>query len=83
MFKILFNYIRPSMEGDDGKFSYKRISAFVILGLISYMVKVGFTNSYQISALYCLSGLFLLLAAVVSFDQLIRFKNGSEDKKEE
>lgn len=34
----LWNYLRPSIEGEDGKFSHRRASVFYFMALITYMV---------------------------------------------
>lgn len=79
--KKLINYIRPSFEGDDGKLSYRRASAFVVLMLIVGMTIKGFINEYEISAFYGLLAFFLILTGIITADQLIRLKNG--DKNDE
>lgn len=77
----LIKYIRPSFEGEDGKFSYRRASAFVILCLIAGMTIKGFINEYEISALYGLIAFFLILTGIITADQLIRFKNGDNNQR--
>ncbi len=74
----LINYLRPSFEGEDGKLSYRRASAFVVLTLIVGMTIRGFVNEYDISALYGLIAFFLILTGIITADQLIRFKNGEK-----
>lgn len=34
----IWDYIRPSIEGDDGKFSHRRASVFYFMLLLTYMV---------------------------------------------
>lgn len=38
MILSLWNYLRPSIEGDDGKFSHRRASVFYFMWLLTYMV---------------------------------------------
>jgi hypothetical protein len=38
MFKSFFNWIRPSLEGPDGKVSHRKLSVFYSFVLLTYML---------------------------------------------
>jgi hypothetical protein len=70
--KRLFNYLRPSFEGEDGKFSYRRASQFIFIAisLILVLTKMVITQ-YGFYALVATYTVFLLLAAVISAQQIL------------
>lgn len=77
--KRLWAWLRPSLEGDDGKASYRRLSALVFILLICYMVLADkIQSNIHLYAFYGLLGTFLLLAAVITTSDIIKFKNGEK-----
>jgi hypothetical protein len=71
-FPIIWNYLKPSWEGEDGKPSYRRMSQLVFIALIIFIVVKGQTQSqYGFYSLIVLCLTFLLLAAIISADQII------------
>lgn len=77
MMKVI-NYVLASFEGEDGKLSYRRCSAFIVLYLISYLVLKGVKEANELQALYALIVFFLVLSGFITADQLIRLKNGEK-----
>lgn len=73
----IWDYIKPTWEGDDGRPSYRRGSQLVFIVLICYIV---FTNASQSSwgfwTLLVLVLSFLLLAAIITADQILKGING-------
>lgn len=69
--KAVWHYLKPSWEGDDNKLSYRRASQFVFVVLVVKIVLTGFANIYQVYALLCILITFLLLAAIISADNII------------
>ncbi len=78
---IIYNVVmwfKPSLEGDDGKSSSRRITTFVVLQVyvhsrIKYNTIV--TNPYWLLIGNIVDGLFiLLLAGIVSFQQILELK---------
>jgi hypothetical protein len=66
------DYLRPTWEGGDGKISYRRASQFVFICLMVFVVVTGKTLTlYGIYTLGILAIVFLLLAAVISFQQVV------------
>ena len=72
-FVAVWNYLKPSWEGDDGKVSYRRASQFVFLTLIVMMVvRNNLSQKWEFYAFLILCLTFLLLAMVISADQIIK-----------
>jgi len=73
----IFDYIKPSWEGDDGKFSYRRISQLIFILLIFKITMLGMTQTqWGFYTLLTLCITFLLLAAIISADQIIKALHG-------
>jgi hypothetical protein len=68
----VFNYVRNSWEGEDGKFSYKRASQFIFVWLMVFMIIHGGINSqWSFYTFLVLAVLFTLTAAIITVPQLI------------
>lgn len=66
------DYMRPTWEGGDGKISYRRSSQFVFIFLMVFVVVTGKTLTlYGIWTLVILALVFLLLAAIITGQQII------------
>lgn len=60
------------VEGDDGKLSYRRIAQILFLYLIAFIViKGGINNKYGFYGLIALCVTFVILAGVITAQQLI------------
>lgn len=71
--KNVWSYIKPSWEGEDGQFSYRRASQFVFIFLIVHIVLSGkIINPYGFYALIVLVITFLLTAMIISVPQLLQ-----------
>jgi hypothetical protein len=71
-FKVIFDYLRPSFEGDDGKFSYKRVSQFVFTAVMVVMpIRPGIHDKYSWYVFLTFAVLFALVAAIISVPQII------------
>jgi hypothetical protein len=74
MLKRIINWIRPSLEGDDNKSSYRRLSALVLLMLMVYLGVAGkITNTTMFYALLVYSSTFLMLVGILTADNIITF----------
>lgn len=82
MIAAVWNYMRPSWEGDDQKFSYKRATAFVFVLFIARVVATTFSNQHQVMALLILTVALLLLIGIITAPQILEgLKNLSSLKK--
>lgn len=71
-FTAVWDYFRPSWEGDDGKFSYKRASQFVFTAILAYMAVTSKVHEkYSWYVFITIGVLFALTAAIISVPQLI------------
>lgn len=84
MITKILQYLKPSFEGIDGKLSYRRASQFVFIVLLSFMVLTGKTETqYQFYTLVALIVAFLLLASIITSQQIIEaIKSLAEKRKE-
>lgn len=77
-----FQWLRPSFEGNDGKSSYRSLSAFYAIVMDAYIIlgdKVQ--NDVMLWVHYSLLAYSLLMASVVTTQNIIDFKNGSKNEK--
>lgn len=71
-FGPLIDWVRPSLQDKDGTASYRRLSALAFIALIVYMtISSKFETYAQLYAFYGLIAAFLLLAAVITADNII------------
>ncbi|TZF84506.1 hypothetical protein FW774_05830 [Pedobacter sp. BS3] len=72
--KRLINWIRPSFEDNDGKASYRRITAFVFVCLICYMVIWNrIQTEIHLKAFFALLITLLLLIGIVTVQNILTF----------
>lgn len=67
-------WVKPSFEDADGTASYRRISAFVFVCLICYMIiwdKIS--SDLKLNAFYALLVTFLLLVGIVTTQNVLTF----------
>ena len=77
------NWIKPSFEDNDGTASYRRITAFILICLISYMVLWDVIKTpISLNAFYALLTTFLLLVGIVTAQNILTFFNKKSDEKE-
>lgn len=68
----MWDYFRNSWEGEDGKFSYRRFSQYIFLGLVMFLVITGQTNNqYGFYTMITLITVWLLVTAIITVQQLI------------
>lgn len=76
-FVVIWNYFRNGWEGDDGKFSYRRIFQYlfggsaIIIGLQQSITGI----QYKVVVLFCM--MFLIMAGLMTVQQLLYFYRGS------
>lgn len=69
--KTVWDYFRPSWEGTDKKFSYKRFSQFIFLHLMVMMVVKGISSQYEYYTFLTLAVIFTLVAGIMTVQELI------------
>lgn len=75
-------WIRPSFEDNDGKSSYRRITAFVFVCLISYMVVFDkVQQEVHLKVFYSMLVTLLLLIGIVTAQNILTFFNRKNDEK--
>lgn len=67
-----WDYFRPSWEGYDKKFSYKRFSQFLFMWLIAYLVLNGIHDEWTFKTFVVLAILFSLTATIITTPDLIK-----------
>jgi len=80
----IWNYFKDSWEGEDHKFSYKRISQFLFVWLMTFMIiKDKIQSRWTFYAFLTIAVLFSLTAALITVPQLIKMiKYYSKSKSE-
>lgn len=76
----IIQWIKPSFEDAHGTASYRRISAFIFVVLICFMVfcdKIKTTESLH--AFYALLVTFLLLVGIITTQNILTFFNKKEE----
>lgn len=78
--KNLFNNLFASLNNQEGGFSARKLTAFSLMILIAYIhyKYVDLSNAIE-AILIDLAGVLLLLG-IITFEQILKFKNG--DKSE-
>lgn len=79
LIKRLWNYVKPAIEGDDGKFSYKRMSQIVFLHLFVYLAIKGPASVFAFHTILLVAVLFALTAVVITVPQLIKMLSTAKD----
>jgi len=69
--KAIWDYFRPSWEGNDNKFSYKRASQFVFLHLMVVLAYRGVANEWEFKTFLVLAIIFSLVAGIMTVAELI------------
>lgn len=73
MFKKIFNYLKPSFEGNDGKISYRRLTAFVYVITDVWLLVTGKINSIEtLHAHYSLLIFILLLTGIITAQNILQ-----------
>lgn len=79
MRKIIL-WLKPSFEDADGTASYRRISAFVFVCLICFMVLGDkITSDLKLRAFYALLVTFLLLVGILTTQNILTFFKGRNE----
>jgi hypothetical protein len=79
----VWTYLRPSLEGDDGKFSWKRATQFIFVWLMIFIVlRDQVQTEWQFYTFLTIAVLFSLTATIMTVSQLlIMFKAWSKKDK--
>lgn len=89
IFKKTFNYFRPSFEGEDGKFSYKRASTFIFIIMMIRLALFKIQNEWEFYTFIAFAILYALQTSIITVSQLLIFfgkikgkdvNNGTGDK---
>lgn len=87
--KKVFNYLRPSFEGEDGKFSYKRASTFIFIIMMIRLALFKIQNEWEFYTFITFAILYALQTSIITVSQLLIFfgkikgkdvDNGTGDK---
>lgn len=80
--KRIIQWLKPSLEGDDNKSSYRRLSALVILMLMTYVTAAGkITTMIGLYVLMTHAVVFLLLVGIITADNIITLVNKYKNDK--
>lgn len=80
----LLAWIKPSLEGEDNKSSYKRLTALFFVIMDGYIIYSGKIDSeIMLWVHYSILAFILLLTGIISAQNVIEFKNGSKSDKKE
>ncbi|MCO5285227.1 MAG: hypothetical protein M9898_02295 [Chitinophagaceae bacterium] len=71
MIKIIWNYFKPSWEGEDGKFSYKRASVFVFVWCMVALAFRRIQDPWEFYTFLTFAVLYALQSAIITVAQLI------------
>jgi len=77
--KKLFDNLIKSFTTDSEGFSARKLSAFVAVITAIYVTAKEIPQDAQIHALYAWLCFALICLGIVTIEQIIRFKNGSND----
>lgn len=76
-------WLKPSLEGEDNKSSYKRLTALFFVIMDGYIIYSGKINSeIMLWVHYSILAFILLMTGIISAQNIIEFKNGKKDKEE-
>ena len=78
MKKIIENLIN-SLNNQDSGFSARKLTAFALMVLIAYVHYKYVDLSNAIEAILIDLGGVLLLLGIVTFEQILKFKNGTKE----
>lgn len=80
--KKLFDNLIKSFTTDSEGFSARKLSAFVAVAIAIYVTAKEIPQDAQIHALYAWLCFALICLGIVTVEQIIRFKNGSNNIEE-
>ena len=79
----IWNYVRNSWEGPDGKFSYRRATQFVFVQLMVFMiVNDRVTTEYQFYTFLTVAALFAFVAHLITPKQAIEGMKAAAELKQ-
>lgn len=78
MKKIIENLIN-SLNNQDSGFSARKLTAFALMVLIAYVHYKYVDLSNAIEAILIDLGGVLLLLGIITFEQILKFKNGTKE----
>ena len=81
--KELFNNLIGSLNNTDSGFSARKLTAFALMVLIAYVHYKYVDLSNAIEAILIDLGGVLLLLGIVTFEQIIRFREGTQNTPKE
>lgn len=82
MIKIIWNYFKPSWEGEDGKFSYKRASIFVFVWCMVALAFNRIQNPWEFYTFLTFAILYSLQSAIITVAQLMFILKDNKLKEE-
>lgn len=74
--------MKPSWEGEDGKFSYKRASIFVFVWCMVALAFNRIQNEWEFYTFLTFAILYALQTSVITVSQLIMFLKESRKQKQ-
>ena len=78
----IIQWVKPSFEDNDGKSSYRRFTAFFFVIADGYLLYADRIKSdIMLSVHYSLLAFILILTGIVTFQNIIDFKNGKTEVK--
>ena len=78
----IIQWLRPSFEDNDGKSSYRRLSAFYAICMDAYIILADkITNDTMLWVHYSLLVYSLVMTGIVTVQNIIDFKNGRINDK--
>ena len=77
--KELFNNLIGSLNNTDSGFSARKLTAFALMVLIAYVHYKYVDLSNAIEAVLIDLGGVLLLLGIITFEQILKFKNGAKE----
>lgn len=83
--KQIIAYIRPTIEGKDGKLSFKRATAFVcvLLFIIAFFWDLVFDKTVSETLLYTITTILLGSMGITSWDNIQHYKNSKAPESQE
>lgn len=77
----IIQWLRPSLEGDDGKSSYRRLTALFFVLVDGYLLYADrIKSTVMLNVHYSLLIFILCMTGIVTVQNIIDFKNGKNEK---
>lgn len=77
----IIQWLRPSLEGEDGKSSYRRLTALFFVLVDGYLLYADrIKTNVMLNVHYSLLIFILCMTGIVTVQNIIDFKNGKNEK---